>query len=255
MSGSYSFEMHTKFLEGMKKKMFLAARSIFRALFVAACLAGATAHAQESDIVKQEPQQQATPAPKKANARPAAEAGAKPEPFDNAPVEKLAGQCVKLDTEAGAIEIEMLAEAAPETVRNFLNLAATGVYDTTAFSRVVKGFVIQGGDLTTRDKVTPEMVKRAGRTLPDEPNAVKHVRGVVSMARSSEANSATTHFFILAGNGSHLDGTFAAFGRVRAGMEVVDKINQADTEGEKPTKLVRVTRASVTGCDAAVPVN
>jgi len=167
----------------------------------------------------------------------------------------MAGQCVKLETEAGIIEIEMLAEAAPETTRNFLNLAATGAYDTTTFSRVVKGFVIQGGDLSTGEKMTAELARRARHAVPDEPNAVKHVRGVVSMARTGEPNSATTHFFILAGNGAHLDGTFAAFGRVRAGMEVVDKINQADVEGEKPSKPVRLTRARVNACDASMPLN
>ncbi|MGB8508517.1 MAG: peptidylprolyl isomerase, partial [Pyrinomonadaceae bacterium] len=238
----------------------LLAKRLLLCVLCATCLttaAAAVAHAQESDTLK--PEFQATPAPtpapKKANARPEREANAKPEPFDDASNAKMAGQCVKLETEAGIVEIEMLAEAAPETVRNFLNLVSTGAYDTTAFSRVVKGFVIQGGDLSTRERLTPELIKRAGRTIPDEPNAVKHVRGVVSMARSSEANSATTHFFILAGNGAHLDGTFAAFGRVRAGMEAVDKINQADVEGEKPVKPVHLTRATITTCDAAMPVN
>ena len=153
-----------------------------------------------------------------------------------------------LDTGAGQIVVEMLAEAAPETVRNFLNLAATGAYDTTTFSRVVKGFVVQGGSLSTREKLTPELARRAARTVPDEPNAVKHVRGVVSMARSEQPNSATTHFFILVGDGPHLDGTFAAFGRVTRGMEAADAINNAETDGEKPRHPVRLNRATVTPC-------
>ncbi|MCA1633244.1 MAG: peptidylprolyl isomerase [Acidobacteria bacterium] len=195
------------------------------------------------------PQSQgAAPASKKANARP--EAAPPAEPFDGAPVEKLAAQCVALETEAGLIEIEMLAEAAPETARNFLNLAATGAYDTTTFSRVVRGFVVQGGDLSTREKMTHEFARRSRRTVADEPNAVKHVRGVVSMARSAEPNSATTHFFILVGDGPHLDGTFAAFGRVRAGVEAADAINQSDLEGDKPSKPVRIKRATVAPCPA-----
>jgi peptidyl-prolyl cis-trans isomerase B (cyclophilin B) len=185
--------------------------------------------------------------PKK-NARPAADANAKPEPFDKATPEQMSKQCVTLATEEGAIELEMLAEAAPESVRNFLNLAATGAYDTTVFSRVIKGFIIQGGDLRTREKITPELARRASRHVPDEPSAVKHVRGVVSMARADEPDSATTHFFILAGDGPHLDGTFAAFGRVRAGMDVVDRINNAEVDGEKPTKPVHITRATVASC-------
>jgi cyclophilin family peptidyl-prolyl cis-trans isomerase len=184
----------------------------------------------------------------KRNARPPSESGAKPEPFDKATVEQMSKQCVTLATEEGEIEIEMFPEAAPESVRNFLNLAASGAYDTTTFSRVVPGFIIQGGDLFTRETKTPELMRRAVRRVPDEPSAVKHVRGIVSMARSDEPDSATTHFFILAGEGPHLDGRFAAFGRVRSGMEVVDKINNGEMDGEKPKKPVRVKRATAAPC-------
>ncbi len=191
------------------------------------------------------------PPARKANARPAnSTVQAAAEPFDKATVEGMAGKCVKLETEAGAIEIEMLAEAAPETVRNFLNLTANGAFDTTTFSRVVKGFVVQGGNLSTRQTVTPELVGRMKRTVADEPNYVKHVRGVVSMARSEQANSATTNFFILIGDAVHLDGKFAAFGRVLHGMDTADAINNAPVEGEKPLKPVRVTRAVVATCPA-----
>ncbi|HWW75986.1 MAG TPA: peptidylprolyl isomerase, partial [Pyrinomonadaceae bacterium] len=171
-------------------------------------------------------------------------------PFDHATPAEMAAQCVTLDTEAGAIVVEMLAEAAPESARNFLNLAAEGAFDTTTFSRVVKDFVIQGGNLTTRETVTPELLHRASRKVPDEPNAVKHLRGVVSLARPSEANAATTHFFILLGDAPHLDGTFAAFGRVASGMDVVDKIAAGELDGEKPTHPVRVRRATVARCQS-----
>src|SRR4051812_43820670 len=222
----------------------------------AACLSAATAWAQQQTEAKptqeQKPETQTkpeavVPAVKK-NARPAVETGAKPEPFDKATVEQMSKQCVTLATEEGEIEIEFLPEAAPESVRNFLNLSAIGAYDTTTFSRVVKGFIIQGGDLFTRETKTPELLRRATRHVPDEPSAVKHVRGIVSMARADEPDSATTHFFILAGDGPHLDGTFSAFGRVRSGMEVVDKINGAELEGEHPKKPVRITRATVAAC-------
>jgi peptidyl-prolyl cis-trans isomerase B (cyclophilin B) len=221
-------------------------------LFCAVCLA-ASARAQQpnsqqqpgSQTPAQQPKQEAPPA--KRNARPETETTAA-EPFDHATVEQMSKQCVTLDTEAGQIVVEMLAEAAPETVRNFLNLAATGAYDTTTFSRVVRGFIVQGGNLATREKVTPELVRRAARTVPDEPNAVKHVRGVVSMARSDQPNSATTHFFILVGDGPHLDGTFAAFGRVARGMEVADAIANAEADGEKPKHPVRLNSAAVAPC-------
>ncbi|HEY0082860.1 MAG TPA: peptidylprolyl isomerase [Pyrinomonadaceae bacterium] len=173
-----------------------------------------------------------------------------PEPFDGATVERMAAQCVRLETEAGTVEMKMLPEVAPETVRNFLNLVATGAYDTTTFSRVVRNFVIQGGNLSTRETTTAAHVSRSRRTVRDEPNLVKHVRGVVSMARTDRPNSATTNFFILVGNASHLDGTFAAFGRVTKGMDVVDAINKAALEGETPLTPVRIGSAVVFACDA-----
>ncbi|HEX8706864.1 MAG TPA: peptidylprolyl isomerase [Pyrinomonadaceae bacterium] len=192
--------------------------------------------------------EQPSPQPKKINQRPGALESAKSEPFDGVPVEKLAGQCIRFETEAGVIELEMLAEAAPETVRNFLNLVASGAFETTTFSRVVKGFVVQGGNLSTSEKWGLELARRAARKIPDEPNYVKHVRGIVSMARPDEPNSASTHFFILLGEAAQLDGKFAAFGRVFKGMEVVEAINQAPVEGEKPLKPVRITRAVVQQC-------
>jgi peptidyl-prolyl cis-trans isomerase B (cyclophilin B) len=185
---------------------------------------------------------------KKANARPAEPTVDVAEPFDGATVEKMASQCVGLETELGTIELEMIPEVAPESVRGFLNLAATGALDTTTFSRVVKDFVIQGGNLSTSEKWGYELAKRMSRKLPDEPGLVKHVRGIVSMARPEQANSATTHFFILVGDGHHLDGKFSAFARVTKGIEVADAINKASAEGEKPNKPVRINRAVVVPC-------
>lgn len=186
---------------------------------------------------------------KKANARPvAAPSKTAIEPFEKATIEKMAEQCVKLETEVGVIELAVLPESAPETVRNFLNLAAIGAFDTTTFSRVVPGFIVQGGNLSTREKITPELDQRSRRTIPDEPNSVKHERGVVSMARSDTPNSATTHFFILVGEGRHLDGTFAAFGRVTSGMEAADNINKMPVEGDKPAKPVMLKRATAAPC-------
>jgi len=184
---------------------------------------------------------------KKANARPA-EPQPKSDPFDGASIEKMTGQCVSLQTEQGAIVIEMLPVKALETVRSFLNLAASGALDSTTFSRTVPGFVIQGGNLSTSEKWSAELAARMSRHLPDEPSDLKHVRGIVSMARTEEPNSATTHFFILVGEGSHLDGKFAGFGRVIRGIEVADAINRAPAESEKPNVPVRITRAEVAPC-------
>jgi peptidyl-prolyl cis-trans isomerase B (cyclophilin B) len=186
--------------------------------------------------------------PKKANARATATPPPAGDPFDSASLEMMAGQCVTLDTELGSIEIAMMPENAPQATRNFLNLSATGALDTTTFSRVVRGFVIQGGNLQTSEKWSEALAKRMSHKLPDEPGLVKHARGIVSMARTEEANSATTHFFILVAPAPHLDSKFAAFGTVTKGMEIVDAINQAPVEGDKPEKPVKINRAVVNPC-------
>lgn len=171
------------------------------------------------------------------------------EPFDKSDIKTMAEKCVKFETESGDIEMEMYPESAPETVRSFLNLTATGAFDTTAFTRVVPGFVIQGGNLYSREgKITYPLGMRARKTIPDEPNKILHERGVVSMARTDEPNTTTTNFFILVGTASYLDGKFAAFGRVTKGMEVVDAINKAPVTDEKPDKPVRIKKASITPC-------
>ena len=217
---------------------------LLRLALWAACLSAAAFAQQPQPTPEQKPEPPAT----KKNARPAGEAAEAAEPFDRLTPEQMAGRCVTLETEAGDIFIEVLSEAAPESARNFLNLVSIGAFDTTTFSRVVKEFVVQGGNVSTRETLTPELLRRASRKVPDEPNPVKHLRGAVSLARPAEANAATTHFFILLNDSPHLDGTFAAFGRVRAGMEVVDKIAAGELDGDKPKNPVRIRRAQVAQC-------
>ncbi|MGI8556079.1 MAG: peptidylprolyl isomerase [Pyrinomonadaceae bacterium] len=215
---------------------------IFVKILLCLIIFGLATNAQESANKKTEP----PPDSKKINQRPVVAAAS--EPFDKADVKTMAVQCVKLETGAGSIEMEMFPETAPETVRNFLNLAAIGAFDTTVFSRVVPDFIIQGGNLATRENITSELAKRARQTISDEPNAVKHERGIVSMARSDEPNSATTHFFILVSDAPSLDGKFAAFGRVTGGMEIVEAINKMPVDGDKPLKPVRISHAIVAPC-------
>lgn len=194
--------------------------------------------------------------PKKTNARPQQASAptnpaTKSEPFDNADIKTMASKCVRLETEAGNIEVELYPEQAPETVRNFLNLTALGLYDTTTFSRVVPGFVIQGGDLLTREAVPSVAIAlRSRKTITDEPNKIPHDRGVLSMARSDEPHSASTHFFILVSVAPDLDGKFAAFGRVIKGIEVVDAINKVPVVNERPEKPVRLKKAVIFTCEA-----
>jgi peptidyl-prolyl cis-trans isomerase B (cyclophilin B) len=217
---------------------------LFRLALCVACMSAA-AFAQQP---QQTPEPKVEPPAAKKNARPAGEAEGAAEPFDKMTSEQMAGRCVTLETEAGDIVIEVLSEAAPESARNFLNLVSIGAFDTTTFSRVVKDFVVQGGNVFTRETLTQELIRRASRKVPDEPNPVKHLRGVVSLARPAEANAATTHFFILLNDSPHLDGTFAAFGRVRTGMEVVDRVAAGELDGEKPKNPVRIRRARVEQC-------
>lgn len=218
-------------------------RNVFSILV---CLAASVAAASGQAVappVKKEPAM--------TNARPEVKSRPAAEPFDRADVKTMAAQCVSLATEKGAIDIELFPESAPETVRNFLNLAATGAFDTTTFSRVVPNFVIQGGDLYTRDgKMTVGLGQRARQTIPDEPNKILHERGIVSMARGDDANTATTNFFILLSSAPYLDGKFAAFGRVVNGIDVVETINKMPAVDEKPAKPVRITKATLSPCAA-----
>lgn len=186
--------------------------------------------------------------PAKANSRPDTIPEPVSEPYDEVPTAGLA-KCVTLETKKGQIILEMFPDTAPNTVRNFLNLAAIGALKNTTFSRVVPDFVIQGGNLYSNPDLTYEMSIRAQKNIPDEPNLVRHERGIVSMARTDEPNSASTDFFILVADAPSLDNKFASFGRVFEGMEVVDSINKMPVDDETPKDPVLITDATVADCD------
>jgi cyclophilin family peptidyl-prolyl cis-trans isomerase len=171
----------------------------------------------------------------------------KPIPFAAATVEEMQNHQVRLVTTFGNIDIELLPEKAPETVRNFLKLAKAGLYDDTVWHRVVTGFVIQGGDVSTRTiPLTPEQAAKYVKNLQPEFNDLKHEKGVVSMARAEALDSASTSFFICLAPQPSLDGKYAAFGRVVAGLEVVDKIGAAPVfDNEKPKDRIDLLRAEV----------
>jgi peptidyl-prolyl cis-trans isomerase B (cyclophilin B) len=132
-----------------------------------------------------------------------------------------------IETSLGAIEIEFLSDKAPGHVKNFVDLAKKGFYDGTTFHRVIPGFMIQGGDPNTKDPKAPRErhgTGGPGYQIKAEFNDVSHKRGVVSMARSSDPNSAGSQFFIVVQDSVFLDRQYTAFGRVVSGMEVADKI-------------------------------
>jgi peptidyl-prolyl cis-trans isomerase B (cyclophilin B) len=133
--------------------------------------------------------------------------------------------------------VEFFADKAPEHVRNFLRLSATGVYDGTSIHRVVRGFVIQTGWLATRGPLTEKQQKLV-RSLQPEFNDTKHTKGILSMARGDDPASATTSFFIVTGDAPSLDNKYTVFGRVVDGMAVVDAIEQAAVNGETPVSRV-----------------
>lgn len=137
---------------------------------------------------------------------------------------------IKITMENGdVIDAELYPEVAPKTVENFIKLAKEGFYDGLTFHRVIPGFMIQGGDPKGNGTGGP------GYSIPGEFNAngfkndLKHSRGVLSMARAQDPNSAGSQFFIMHQDAPHLDGQYAAFGKVTSGMDAVDKIASVKT--------------------------
>ena len=122
-------------------------------------------------------------------------------------------------------------------MRNFLRLASVGVYDGTAFHRVVRGFVIQTGALTSRGPLTEKQQKLV-RSLQPEFNDTRHVKGILSMARGDDPASAMTSFFIVTGDAPSLDGKYTVFGRVLDGLTAVEAIEQAPVNGEAPVTRI-----------------
>ena len=124
----------------------------------------------------------------------------------------------------GTIKLELYPEKAPLTVENFKKLVQEGFYDGLIFHRVIRGFMIQGGDPEGTGMGGPGHSIKGEFAANGVPNDLRHTRGVISMARSGNPNSAGSQFFIMHADAPHLDGQYAAFGRVVEGMEVVDEI-------------------------------
>jgi peptidyl-prolyl cis-trans isomerase B (cyclophilin B) len=144
-----------------------------------------------------------------------------------------------LETRFGEIEVEFLDDKAPGHVKNFLDLARKGFYDGTTFHRVIPGFMIQGGDPNTKDKSAPRErhgTGGPGHSVKAEFNDTPHKRGIVSMARSSDPNSAGSQFFIVVKDSNFLDRQYTAFGRVTRGMEVADQIVNAPRDARDNPK-------------------
>ncbi len=160
-----------------------------------------------------------------------------------------------IKTAYGELTVAFWPDVAPKTVENFKKLARSGYYDGTAFHRIIKGFMIQGGCPNTKvgEKGMPG-TGGPGWQIKAEFNAKAHVRGVLSMARSSNPDSAGSQFFICHGDAKFLDRQYTAFGEVIAGDDVLEKIANVPTKsgggGEKSTPIERVGVESVTIVDA-----
>ena len=137
----------------------------------------------------------------------------------------LAGEVAVIETTLGNIELEFLEDVAPGHTKNFKDLANKGFYDGTIFHRVIPGFMIQGGDPNSKSEDrSSHGTGGPGYTIKAEFNDTPHDRGVLSMARSQDPNSAGSQFYIVVKDSHFLDGQYTAFGRVINGMDVADKI-------------------------------
>ena len=133
--------------------------------------------------------------------------------------------------DGGVIVLELYPDVAPQSVRNFVHLARQGFYDGLKFHRIISGFMIQGGDPRGNGSGGPGYSIKGEFRQNGVPNDISHERGVLSMARSSEFDSAGSQFFIMHGDDSSLDGLYAAFGRVIDGMDTVDRIAGTPNSG------------------------
>ena len=147
-----------------------------------------------------------------------------------------------LETSFGAVTLELFPDRAPEHVRNFLRLASAGAYDGMAFHRIVPGFVIQTGYIPSRSTPLSEEQRSLVDNLAPEFSDIQHIKGIVSMARGDDENSASTSFFIVTDVATELDGIYTAFGRVVEGITVVEQIETAAVEGEAPLNRIELFR-------------
>jgi peptidyl-prolyl cis-trans isomerase B (cyclophilin B) len=158
-----------------------------------------------------------------------------------------------LTTSAGEMVIEFWPDVAPKTVENFKTLAKKGFYDGTCFHRVIKGFMIQGGDPLTKDPAKESMwgTGGPGHAIKAEFNERSHTRGVISMARSQNPDSAGSQFFICHGNPAFLDRQYTAFGKLIKGDDVLEKIATTPTHPQdRPDKRMGVESIKIVPADS-----
>jgi peptidyl-prolyl cis-trans isomerase B (cyclophilin B) len=152
-----------------------------------------------------------------------------------------------IETKFGKIVFKLLPDLAPETVRNFVKLAQTGFYDNTLFHRVIPGFMIQGGDPNTKNQDKARWgFGGPGYTIKAEFNSKSHLRGVVSMARAADPDSAGSQFFIVTTDSPFLDRQYTTFGEVMEGINVADTIvSQKRDRNDCPLEDIKMLKVSI----------
>lgn len=152
------------------------------------------------------------------------------------------------------VKIELFPEIAPITVNNFISLINKSFYDGLIFHRIIKGFMVQGGDPDGIGTGGPGYSIKGEFLQNGFANNLKHTKGVISMARSSMPNSAGSQFFIMVDDSPHLDGQYAAFGKVTDGMEYIDKMLEVVTDyADKPAVDQKIKKVSVDTFDVSYP--
>ncbi len=162
--------------------------------------------------------------------------------FTKEEIKKMAETRAAIETKFGNIELKFFPDVAPNHVNNFIELAKKGFYDGTTFHRVIPGFMIQGGDPNSKnaDKATHGM-GGPGYTVKAEFNSRPHKRGILSMARAADPNSAGSQFFICVADAPFLDRQYTVFGEVVSGMDVVDKIvSQPRDSRDNPNERIEI---------------
>ena len=162
--------------------------------------------------------------------------------FTKEEIKKMAETRAAIETKFGNIELKFFPDVAPNHVNNFIELAKKGFYDGTTFHRVIPGFMIQGGDPNSKnaDKATHGM-GGPGYTVKAEFNGKPHKRGILSMARAADPNSAGSQFFICVADAPFLDRQYTVFGEVVSGMDVVDKIvSQPRDPRDNPNERIEI---------------
>ena len=152
-----------------------------------------------------------------------------------------------IETNHGKISFELLPDLAPETVRNFEKLTKDGFYDGTLFHRVIPGFMIQGGDPNTKTENKGSWgMGGPGYNVKAEFSSRSHLRGIVSMARAQDPDSAGSQFFIVTSDSAFLDRQYTVFGQVKEGMDVADKIVNMNKDGNDcPLEKVVMTKVTL----------